>query len=73
MPADPAAALDAALKRRDASGRTFRQRHPSHPCEVTADRLLTTVERYGGKLSGEERDAIGLIRAALEEIAEGRR
>jgi hypothetical protein len=73
MPSDPHAALEAALSRRDASGRTFRQRHPSHPAEVTSDRLLTAVERWHDKFDGEELDMIGRIRAALGEIADGER
>lgn len=73
MPTDPHAALEQALRRRDASGRTFRQRNPRHPAEVTSDRLLTAVEQWHDKFDGEERDMIGRIRAALDEIAEGRR
>ena len=73
MPANPHAALEQALSRRDAGGKTFRQRHPRHPAEVTSDRLLSAVERFGGKFTGEERDMIGRIRAALDEIAEGHR
>jgi hypothetical protein len=73
MPPDPHAALEQALKTRDAGGRTFRQRHPSHPAEVTSDRLLTAVEKWGEKFTGDERDMIGRIRAALGEIADGER
>lgn len=44
-----------------------------HPAEVTSDRLAADAERWNGKFSGEEKDMIGRIRQALEEIAEGRR
>lgn len=52
---------------------TFRQRHPRHPAEVTSDRLLDAVERYHDKFSGDERDMIGMIRNALQQIADGER
>jgi hypothetical protein len=73
MASDPAAALEKALKRRDAGGKTFGQRHPRHPAEVTSARLLEDVTRYHDKFDGEERDMIGRIRAALDEIADGER
>jgi hypothetical protein len=41
-----------------------------HPAEVTSDRLADHSERWHDRLSGEERDAIGLVRNALERIAE---
>lgn len=44
-----------------------------HPAEVTADRLLEHYERYCDKLTGTERDAVGTVRHALQEIAEGKR
>lgn len=53
--------------------RTFSQKHPRHPAEVTSDRLLDAVERWGGKFTGDEKDMIGMIRHALAEIAEGDR
>jgi hypothetical protein len=39
-----------------------------HPAQVTNDRLLDAYERWFGKLSGEERDAIGIVRNALWRI-----
>ena len=44
-----------------------------HPAEVTSDRLLDAVQRWHDKFTGEERDMIGQIRHALEQIAEGER
>lgn len=44
-----------------------------HPAEVTSDRLLDAVDRYREQFTGEERDMIGIIRHALEAIAEGSR
>lgn len=44
-----------------------------HPLEVTSDRLGDHYERYYDKLSGEELDAISMLRFAFEEIAEGGR
>jgi hypothetical protein len=41
-----------------------------HPAEVTSDRLGDHYERWADRLSGEERDAISLVRYALERIAE---
>jgi hypothetical protein len=73
MPANLRAALEQALSQRDADGKTVRQANPRHPAEVTSDRLLTAVERWHDKFDGEELDMIGRVRAALEEIAEGRR
>jgi hypothetical protein len=73
MPRDAHAALEAALKTRDAGGKTFRQRHPSHPAEVTSDRLLGAVEKWHDKFTPDERDMIGRIRSALGEIADGER
>lgn len=44
-----------------------------HPAEVTSDRLARASELWHGKLTGVELDMIGMIRQALEEIAEGDR
>jgi hypothetical protein len=44
-----------------------------HPAEVTSDRLAEASERWYDRLTGEERDMIGLLRHALEQIAEGMR
>lgn len=41
-----------------------------HPCEVTADRLLSHLEKYFDETDGELRDAVGLVRSWLFEIAE---
>lgn len=44
-----------------------------HPAEVTADRLRHDVDRWADKFDGRERDMIGELIHALEEIAEGKR
>ncbi|MER5608319.1 hypothetical protein AB0F93_03685 [Micromonospora tulbaghiae] len=44
-----------------------------HPAEVTSDRLGDASRRWGAVFTGAELDAIGQIRQALEEIAEGKR
>lgn len=44
-----------------------------HPAEVTAYRLLLMLDKYGDKLDGQERDAIGVTIAALDEIRDGAR
>lgn len=41
-----------------------------HPAQVTNDRLLDACQRWSGEFSGEERDAIGVVRNALRRIAE---
>lgn len=43
------------------------------PAEVTYDRLDAMVERYAGKLSEREKDAIAEVCRALWEIAGGER
>lgn len=53
--------------------RTFAQRHPRHPAEVTSERLADAAERWNDKFTGDERDMIGMIRHALNEIADGER
>ena len=50
--------------------RTFRQRHPRHPAEVTADRLAEAEEKWPDRFDAEARDAVGLIRHILNDIAE---
>ena len=52
---------------------TSRDTDRRHPAEVTADRLLSAVERWHDKFTPQERDAIGLVRFALWQIAEGER
>lgn len=49
------------------------KRYQRHPAEVTSDRLGDAVTRWHEKFTGRERDMIGEIRQALEEIAEGTR
>lgn len=44
-----------------------------HRAEVTADRLTDDVIHFCDRLTGEERDAAGLIIQALREIADGER
>lgn len=57
----------------DAELKAWRKAHHRHPAEVTSDRLLTAIEKWGDKFDGAEHDMIGQIRHALEEIAEGKR
>lgn len=44
-----------------------------HPAEVTIDRLGDAVERWNDKFDGEEKDMIGMIIHALQQIADGER
>jgi hypothetical protein len=44
-----------------------------HRCEVTADRLGDDLARYPDAFDGAARDAIGLIRHILQNIAERER
>lgn len=44
-----------------------------HPAEVTADRLGDHYEQWFDKLTQSERDYIGVVRRALQDIAEGTR
>lgn len=44
-----------------------------HPAEVTADRLMEAISRWGDKLSQQERDYISVITHALDQIAQGDR
>lgn len=44
-----------------------------HPALVTADRLADDVMRWAEKFDGREKDSIGEIIQALNEIAEGDR
>lgn len=53
----------------DADGNA-RRPYGRHPALVTADRLLDAYKRWPGKFSGEETDAIDVLRVALERIAE---
>ena len=64
-PVDLRAMLAESRKRRGV------RRAPRHPAEVTSDRLGDAYERWYHKLSGAERDAISIVRNALERIAEG--
>jgi hypothetical protein len=59
--------------RANATGRTFGQQHPRHPAAVTADRLGDAVTRWVDKFDNGEKDMIGMIIHALEQIAEGDR
>jgi hypothetical protein len=59
--------------RATAGGRTFGQQHPRHPAVVTADRLGDAVTRWADKFDNGEKDMIGMIIHALEQIAEGDR
>lgn len=42
-----------------------------HPAEVTSDRLGQHSADYYDLMDGEERDALALVRHALQEIADG--
>lgn len=42
-----------------------------HPAEVTVDRLIQHSMDYSDQLTGYEKDAIGVVINALNEIAEG--
>jgi hypothetical protein len=55
-----------------AAGRiqSFRQRHPRHPAEVTADRLADAVDKWPDRFDGGDRDAVAQIRHILNDIAE---
>jgi hypothetical protein len=44
-----------------------------HGAEVISDVLLDALERWPDAFDGEERDMIGQIRHALQEIADGER
>lgn len=55
----------------DTTGRrTFRQRHPRHPAEVTADRLADAMEKWPDRFNAGDRDAVAQIRHILNNIAE---
>ena len=47
-----------------------RQSLRRHPAEITNERLLTAYERWFSRLSGQERDAISMVRNALWRISE---
>jgi hypothetical protein len=53
--------------------RTLMQRHPRHPAEVTSDRLGDHYEKWYSRLSGDEREAISIVRNALERRARASR
>lgn len=44
-----------------------------HRAEVTADRLGDDIAHFHDRLTGEERDAAGLVIQALREISDGQR
>jgi len=51
-------------------GRTFAQRHPRHPAEVTADRLGDALDKWPDSFDGGDRDMVAQIRYILNDIAE---
>lgn len=55
---------------KDAAGRTFSQRHPRHPAEVTSDRLGDHLTRWHDRMTPGERDEFSRVRDVLERIAE---
>lgn len=52
--------------------RSFRQRHPRHPAEVTADRLAEALEKWPDAFDGRDADMISQIIHILQGIAEHR-
>lgn len=48
-------------------------KYRQHPAEVTSWRLLGHYEKWYDLLTPNEREALGLVRFALDEIAEGKR
>ena len=60
---------DGILKDMSGTGKKGRQ-YGRHPAQVTNERLLDAYERWFDKFSGEERDAIGIVRNALWRIVE---
>ena len=54
----------------DAPRRSFRQRHPRHPAEVTADRLGDALDKWPDRFDAAARDAVAQIRNILNDIAE---
>lgn len=54
----------------DGRRRTFRQRHPRHPAEVTADRLGGALDKWPDRFGAGDRDAVARIRHILNDIAE---
>jgi hypothetical protein len=53
--------------------RGFKSSERRHRCEVTADRIGDDLARYPDAFDGAARDAIGLIRHILQNIAESER
>lgn len=51
----------------------YRSKHHRHPAMVTADRLADAVDKWRDLFQPHERDAIGQVISALEQIAEGER
>jgi hypothetical protein len=52
--------------------RSFSQRHPRHPAEVTADRLATALEKWPDAFDGRDRDMASQLIHILIGIAEAR-
>lgn len=50
--------------------RSFRQRHPRHPAEVTADRLADAEEKWPDRFDAAARDMVAHLRHILNDIAE---
>lgn len=44
-----------------------------HPAEVTVYRLLFMLDKYAEQFTAQERDAIGIVIAGLDEITAGER
>lgn len=42
-----------------------------HPCEVTADRLGDHLDRYGARITPDNRDLIAQVRFLLQQLADG--
>jgi hypothetical protein len=53
-----------------AQARSFRQRHPRHPAEVTADRLGDALDKWPERFDAGDRDMVARVRHVLHGIAE---
>lgn len=54
----------------DQQKRTWRQRSPRHPAEVTAGRLGDALEKWPDRFDGGDRDMVSQIIHILNTIAE---
>jgi hypothetical protein len=68
-PAQESAYPKAAVREAFTNARRGLGQSRRHPAEVTSDRLGDAASRWSSHFSGEELDAIALVRQALERIA----